>query len=53
MNYDPFKWADDELENEDYQKNFKEDARKIMEEMNLCLQQKNEESTSGEAISQQ
>lgn len=34
MNYDPMKWADEELENEDYQKNFKEDAKKIIEEMN-------------------
>lgn len=32
---DPFKWADDINEDvEDYQKNFKEDAKKIIEEMN-------------------
>lgn len=31
---DPFKWSDDVNEDiEEYQKNFKEDAKKIIEEM--------------------
>lgn len=53
---DPFKYADtyeDKKEIEEYQKNFKEDAKKIIEEMELCLQQKNEDSTSEAQISQQ
>jgi hypothetical protein len=32
---DPFKWADEPCEDiEEYQKQFKEDAKKIIEEMN-------------------
>lgn len=40
--YDPFKWADNFTSEEEY-----------MEELEECLQQKNEESTSEEATSQQ
>lgn len=34
--YDPFKWADEPYEDiEEYQKQFKEDAKKIIEEMEI------------------
>lgn len=52
--YDPFKWADEPCEDiEEYQKQFKEDAKKIIEEMELCLQQKNEGNTLEAQTSQQ
>ena len=54
IGYDPFKWADDINEDvEEYQKNFKEVAKKIIEEMNLCLQQKNDKNTSEDQTSRE